>query len=325
MKPSRTKLLTALALALPPAATTVAAGNPVAAIENPVAAIENPVAAIENPETTTGISGTTLVFPGTTTGVSTDSLPTAPADSGRHTAGETYRKRVDRYRRRWQRLIPSQHTVQYAGSIGIVAFGTGWHYGRRDNWETELLLGFVPKYNSDKAKVTLTLRQRYVPWHLPVGRDWHVEPLTAGLFFSSIFGGDAGFSGASGFGGFGQGFGGRAANRPRKGDDLSITIDVSAEDAFHGTTQKVTYRIVSTGERQTISVKVPAGAVDGGQLRFKGMGEYGQNGGTRGDLLVTTHVLEHPIFKRKGAERRLFLFYTMRSAKSALDAAFILQ
>ena len=24
-------------------------------------------------------------------------------------------------------------------------------------------------------------------------------------------------------------------------------------------------------------------------------------------------------FKRKGAERRLFLFYTMRSAKSALD------
>ena len=78
--------------------------------------------------------------------------------------------------------------MQYAGSIGVVAFGTGWHYGRRDNWETELLLGFVPKYNSDKAKVTLTLRQRYVPWHLPVGRDWHVEPLTAGLFFSSIFG-----------------------------------------------------------------------------------------------------------------------------------------
>ncbi len=204
MKPSRTKLLAALALALPPAATTVAAGNPVAAIENPVAAIENPVAAIENPVaaienpvaaienpmTTTGISGTTLVFPETTTGISADSLPKAPADSGRHTTGETYRKRVDRYRRRWLRLIPSQHTVQYAGSIGVVAFGTGWHYGRRDNWETELLLGFVPKYNSDKAKVTLTLRQRYVPWHLPVGRDWHVEPLTAGLFFSSIFGED---------------------------------------------------------------------------------------------------------------------------------------
>lgn len=126
-------------------------------------------------------------------------------------------------------------------------------------------------------------------------------------FFSSIFGGDGGFAGANGFGGFGQGFGGRAANRPRKGDDLSITIDVSAEDAFHGTTQKVTYRIVSTGERQTISVKVPAGAVDGGQLRFKGMGEYGQNGGTRGDLLVTTHVLEHPIFKRKGADVLLTL------------------
>ena len=111
--------------------------------------------------------------------------------------------------------------------------------------------------------------------------------------FSSIFGGaGGGAGGGSGFGGFAQGFGGmggRAANRPRKGGDLSLTIDVSAEDAFHGTTQKVTYRIASSNERQTINVKVPAGAVDGGQLRFKERGEYGVNGGPRGDLLVTTH------------------------------------
>ena len=119
--------------------------------------------------------------------------------------------------------------------------------------------------------------------------------------FSSIFGGDGGFGGAwsSGFGGGGAG---RAASRPRKGEDLSITIDVSAEDAFRGVTQTVTYRIASTGERQTISVKVPAGAVDGGKLRYKERGEYGQNGGPRGDLVVTTHVLEHPIFKRDGAD-----------------------
>ena len=81
--------------------------------------------------------------------------------------------------------------------------------------------------------------------------------------FSSIFGGAGGGAGAgSGFGGFAQGFGGmggRAANRPRKGGDLSLTIDVSAEDAFHGTTQKVTYRIASSNERQTINVKGPSG------------------------------------------------------------------
>ena len=47
---------------------------------------------------------------------------------------------------------------------------------------------------------------------------------------------------------------------------------------------------------------MPAGAVDGGKLRYKRKGEYGRNGGERGDLVVTTHVEEHPIFKRKGAD-----------------------
>ena len=67
-------------------------------------------------------------------------------------------------------------------------------------------------------------------------------------------------------------------------------------------THKVTYRIPSTGEQQTITVSVPAGAVDGGKLRYKRRGEYGVAGGERGDLVVTTHVEEHPLFKRKGAD-----------------------
>ena len=119
--------------------------------------------------------------------------------------------------------------------------------------------------------------------------------------FSSIFNGDGGFGGdwASGFGGMG---GARAATRPRKGSDVSLTIDVSAEDAFRGTTRKVSYRIPSTGEQQTISVTVPAGAVDGGKMRYKRLGEYGIAGGERGDLVVITHVAEHPLFKRKGAD-----------------------
>ena len=124
--------------------------------------------------------------------------------------------------------------------------------------------------------------------------------------FSSIFNGDGAFGSdwASGFGGMGGAAGGaRAANRPRKGSDLSLSVDVSAEDAFRGVTHKVTYRIPSTGEQQTITVTVPAGAVDGGKLRYKRRGEYGVNGGERGDLVVTTNVAEHPLFKRKGACR----------------------
>ena len=123
-----------------------------------------------------------------------------------------------------------------------------------------------------------------------------------GDVFSSIFNGDGAFGGewAQNFSGFGGQ--GRAASRPRKGSDLSLVVDVSAEDAFRGVTHKVTYRIPSTGEQQSITVSVPAGAVDGGKLRYKRRGEYGPNGGERGDLVVTTRVAEHPLFKRKGAD-----------------------
>lgn len=113
-----------------------------------------------------------------------------------------------------------------------------------------------------------------------------------------MFGGMPGAGGAYG-GGYGAGAG---RNRARKGGDLSLTVDVTAEDAFRGVTHKVTYRIPSTGEQQTITVSVPAGAVDGGKLRYKRRGEYGVAGGERGDLVVTTHVEEHALFKRKGAD-----------------------
>ena len=125
-----------------------------------------------------------------------------------------------------------------------------------------------------------------------------------GDILNSMFSGNGAFTNDWGQG-FSSPFGGGAAGgrqRSRRGDDLSLTVDVSAEDAFRGVTHKVTYRIPSTGEQQAIAVSVPAGAVDGGKLRYKRRGEYGINGGERGDLVVTTHVEEHPLFKRKGAD-----------------------
>ena len=139
-----------------------------------------------------------------------------------------------------------------------------------------------------------------------------------GDIFDSIFSGNgawgsdwgSGFAGAAGAAGAGAG-----RSRARKGGDLSLTVDVTAEDAFRGVTHKVTYRIPSTGEQQTITVSVPAGAVDGGKLRYKRRGEYGVAGGERGDLVVTTHVEEHPLFKRKGAD------VTMEVPVSVYEAA----
>lgn len=102
--------------------------------------------------------------------------------------------RYERHRqhamKRWMRLIPSQATLQYAGSIGLVSAGIGWHYGKKDHWESEILIGVLPKYKSDEVSATFTLKERYVPWHCRVHRRWTIEPLTAGLFFNFIGGED---------------------------------------------------------------------------------------------------------------------------------------
>jgi curved DNA-binding protein len=92
-----------------------------------------------------------------------------------------------------------------------------------------------------------------------------------------------------------------------RGNDLNTTIELSFFDAFNGATRKVTYRVPSTGEQQSITVKIPAGAVDGGKLRHRGYGEYGTNGGERGDLVITTKVLDDKVYKRDGADVRMEL------------------
>ena len=133
--------------------------------------------------------------------------------------------------------------------------------------------------------------------------------------FSSMANGDGAFGGfdfSSIFGGAG---GARAQQtKPTKGGDLTMTVDVTADEAFRGATRKVTYRVPSTGEEQSLTVKVPAGAVDGGKLRYRNRGEYGINGGPRGDLVITTRVAEHPLFKRDGADVRMDLPISMYEA-----------
>ena len=105
------------------------------------------------------------------------------------------RKELNRYERRrlrswkrWSKLIPNQATLQYAGSIGMFNVGLGWHYGKHDNWETEILFGFLPKYQTGAAHATFTLKERYIPWHCSLGSRWELHPLTTGLFFNTISG-----------------------------------------------------------------------------------------------------------------------------------------
>ena len=141
-----------------------------------------------------------------------------------------------------------------------------------------------------------------------MGGDWQD-------IFENIRNGDGAFSGFDFSQIFnGAGGGRQASNRPAKGGDLTMTIEVSADEAFKGTQRKVTFTVPSTGEKQSLTVKVPAGAVDGGKLRYRGRGEFGVNGGERGDLVITTKVAEHPVFKRDGADVRMELPVSMYEA-----------
>lgn len=76
----------------------------------------------------------------------------------------------------------------YAGNMGLLSFGTGWDYGKRNQWETDILLGFIPKYSSKKTKVTMTLKQNYMPWSINIGKGFSTEPLACGLYLNTVFG-----------------------------------------------------------------------------------------------------------------------------------------
>ena len=109
--------------------------------------------------------------------------------------------------------------------------------------------------------------------------------------------------------------------RPRKGQDMNVTLNVTFEEAFSGTEKRVTVRVPGRADSETLTVKVPAGAVDGGRLRFRGKGAPGESGGEAGDLLVTTRIQDHPYFKRDGAD--VLIDVPVNMAEAALGASVV--
>lgn len=99
-----------------------------------------------------------------------------------------YDRRIRKYRKHWQGLIPTQLIVQNAGNMGFLSAGIGWNYGRHNQWETNLLLGYLPEYESSRGKLTMTLKQNYIPWSIYVKDGWSIEPLSCGLYLNTVFG-----------------------------------------------------------------------------------------------------------------------------------------
>ena len=107
-----------------------------------------------------------------------------------------YERSLERKQKMWASLIPTHFVIQNAGNMGVLSAGIGWSYGKNRKWETDLLIGFIPKHDSSRFKVTTTLKGNYIPWRIDLtpnatGGDkhhWLFEPLTASLYLNTVYG-----------------------------------------------------------------------------------------------------------------------------------------
>jgi molecular chaperone DnaJ len=130
-----------------------------------------------------------------------------------------------------------------------------------------------------------------------------------GDIFSSLFGD--------------SGIGSRMNRGPQHGQDIESPIEVSLEEAYHGSTRIIQFQTAEpctacggtgrvgnrvcticngTGGKvipRRLEVKIPRGVRDGSRIRIAGEGGTGHTGGSKGDLYLVAKVLPHKLFERK--------------------------
>jgi DnaJ-class molecular chaperone len=89
--------------------------------------------------------------------------------------------------------------------------------------------------------------------------------------------------------------------------DVTVTVTISLAEAAQGGSRRVR---LPTGKE--VDVKIPAGLVDGQQIRLKGQGVAGP--ASIGDALITIKIAPHPLFTRESADLRLELPLTLYEA-----------
>jgi DnaJ-class molecular chaperone len=118
-------------------------------------------------------------------------------------------------------------------------------------------------------------------------------------FFTTFFGGGGGGFGGEAGGGRAR-TGGRGARQQRRGRDVEHEIDLSLDDAYHGTMRRLSLK--HDGHARTVDVRIPAGVGDGSRVRVSGEGEHGVGGAQSGDLYLRIRLAPHPVFERKGRD-----------------------
>jgi len=123
------------------------------------------------------------------------------------------------------------------------------------------------------------------------GQRMHTEYVD----LNDLFGTEGGFSDF-----FRAMFGGASRAHPRAqsqvfaGRDIEQPVDITLDEAYHGTT-----RLLQTGQRR-LEVKIPAGVDNGSRVRVAGEGESVGPNGRSGDLYLVIHVLDKPGLQRTG-------------------------
>jgi DnaJ-class molecular chaperone len=106
------------------------------------------------------------------------------------------------------------------------------------------------------------------------------------------------------------GFGGRGRRpQPQPGQDFEVQTTVAFEEAAGGGTRRL---ILPNGEQ--IDVKIPPGLKDGQQIRLRGRGAAGRNGGPPGDVLIHVTVAPHAYFTRDGRDLKVDLPVSLKEA-----------
>src|SRR6195256_3011090 len=94
------------------------------------------------------------------------------------------------------------------------------------------------------------------------------------------------------------GLGGRGFRKgrttPLRGEDYAVTVQLTLEEAYRGAEREL-----QIGESR-VRARIPKGATDGQQLRLRGKGGPGANGGPAGDLFLHIALVPHPLFRVSG-------------------------
>lgn len=117
--------------------------------------------------------------------------------------------------------------------------------------------------------------------------------------FSGMGGGFSDFF-ESFFGGRGGGFAGRTQQQKTE-VDIEAILNISLEDAFNGIEKTINI------DGKKLKIKVSPGTKDGQKLRLKGLGRSKTSDGTKGDLYLIIHVLQHPFYEIKDSQ----LYYNL--------------